>query len=239
MQWRGRCTAGTALAGRVPDWCPADRIEMDLEDKVRKIAGVSGMVAVLVLAGCSNSERLADDALQKDLALAFTSTPIDLQKPAGAAQVVSSIERTAPPVRRAAPSQRLAKHAPAPRSTPAPVEVVSAAAAEPEPAPVRIAEAPAQGTIVAGPRPQPVESSGGAGPMVDVYGGNGGVGIGVVLRGGRAGVDHCDPRTDGRRDRGDRGGYIAINNRIPIVGTFPGSGRVATSVPSAGGRRRF
>ncbi|MGK2963709.1 MAG: hypothetical protein ACSLFK_16435, partial [Gemmatimonadaceae bacterium] len=196
---------------------------------MRKIVRVGGVAVALVVAACSGSEKLVDDSFEKDLEMAFTSSPIDLQKPAEAAQVVSSIERTAPPVRRTAPSQRVVKHAPAPRSTPAPVEVAVDVAAEPEPAPVVIAQAPVDGIIVAGPRPQPVES-GGAGPMIDVYGGDG-IGIGVVLRGGRAGIDHCDPRTDRRRGRGDQGVYIAINNRIPIVGTFPGSGRVTASVP--------
>lgn len=205
---------------------------------MRKIVRVGGVAVALVIAACSGSDQLVDDAFEKDLEMAFASSPIDLQKPAGAAQVVSSIERTAPPVRRTAPSQRVPRHTPAPRSAPAPVEVAVAVAAEPEPAPIVIAEAPVEGIIVAGPRPQPVEP-GGAGPRVDVYGGDGGVVIGVVLRGGRAAIDHCDPRTDGRRGRGDNGGYIAINNRIPIVGTFPGSGRVTASVPRMGGRSRF
>lgn len=238
MQRLGRCTAGTVIAGRVPVRHPVDRIEMALEEQVRKIVRVSGVAVALVVAACGGSEKVVDDSFEKDLEMAFTSSPIDLQKPAGAAQVVSSIERTTPPVKRTAPSQRAVKHAPAPRNTPAPVAVAVAAAAEPEPAPVVIAQAPPEGIIVGGRRPQPVES-GGAGPMIDVYGGDGVVGIGVVLRGGRAGIDHCDPRTDGRRGRGDQGGYIAINNRIPIVGTFPGSGRVTASVPRAGGRSRF
>ncbi|MGI9044571.1 MAG: hypothetical protein ACR2GK_10675 [Gemmatimonadaceae bacterium] len=205
---------------------------------MRKIVRAGGVAVALVIAACSGSEKLVDDAFEKDLEMAFASSPIDLQKSAGAAQVVSSIERTAPPERRTAPSQRVPRHTPAPRSAPAPVEVAVAVAAEPEPAPIVIAEAPAEGIIVAGPRPQPVES-GGAGPRVDVYGGDGRVVIGVVLRGGRTGIDHCDPRTDGRRGRGDNGGYIAINNRIPIVGTFPGSGRMTASGPRTGGRGRF
>lgn len=204
---------------------------------MRKVMRVGGVAVALAVAACSGPGKLADESFEKDLEMAFTSKPIDLQEPAGAAQVVSSIERTTPPVRRAAPSQRAPRNVPAPQSTPAPVEVTAAVAAEPEPAPVIIAEAPPEGIIVGGRRPEPVES-GGSGPMVDVYGGDGVVGIGVVLRGGRAGIDHCDPRTDRRRGR-DQGGYTAVNNRIPIVGTFPGSGRVATSVPRAGGRNRF
>lgn len=238
MQRRTRCTAGTVIAGRVPDGHPVDRIEIALEEQVRKLVRVGSVAVALVIAACGSSEKIVDDSFEKDLEMAFSSTPIDLQKPAEAAQVVSSIERTAPPVRRSAPSQRAVRHTPAPRSSPAPVEVVVEVAAEPEPAPVVIAQAPDDGIIVAGPRPQPVES-GGSGPMIDVYGGDGAVGIGVVLRGGRAGIDHCDPRDRRRRGRDDQGGYIAINNRIPIVGTFPGSGRVTASVPRTGGRTRF
>ena len=42
----------------------------------------------------------------------------------------------------------------------------------------------------------------------------------VVIRGGMGGVDHCDPRTDGRRG----GGYPSIpTSRMPVIN---GGGRV-------------
>jgi hypothetical protein len=60
----------------------------------------------------------------------------------------------------------------------------------------------------------------------------------VVLRGGGVDGDNCDPRTEGGRGRVP----VSINNRIPVIGTFPGSGRVGGAIGGGyprGGRGRF
>ena len=216
---------------------------------MRTIVRLAGVTGVLLVAACSGKDQVADDEFRKDLELASTASPITLQNSQARAQVVSAIERTTPPApRRAAPSQRVAKHTPAPRSRPAPVEVEEADVSEElEPMPVEIAEAPVEAAPLPSSRPQPVASSGGGtyeGEIGRNRGSSVGSIIGVVLRGGHGGIDECDPRTDGRR--GGRGS-ISINNRIPVIGTFPagriqgtfpGSGRLAASLPR-GGRVRF
>jgi hypothetical protein len=211
------------------------------EDKVRKFVGVAGVSVALLAAACTGTEQSVDEGLKKDLELASTASPITLASSPNAAQVVSAIERTAPAPRRIAPSQRAVRHTPAPSPVQAPVEVEAADVSdEVEPAPVEIAEVPEEVAPVPSARPRPVESPGTGGGYGDIGGGRGesvGTIIGVVLRGGHAGVDDCDPRVDGRRGRG---GHIAINNRIPVVGTFPGSGRLSSAIPrSGGGRVRF
>lgn len=179
--------------------------------------------------------------LKKDLEMASRSDAISLPTSQPAAQVVSAIERTTPPApRRMAPSQRVAKHRAAPRGTPAPVEVeqadvsedVQQTLVEPSPAPVEVAPLPS-------PRPRPVASSGAGSGDGSIGRGRGdqGIGIGtiigVILRGGVVDGDQCDPRTDGRRG----GIHTAVNNRIPVIGTFPGSGRIGGGLPR--GRTRF
>jgi hypothetical protein len=215
-----------------------------MEKNMRTFVRLAGVTGALALAACSGKDKVSDD-LMKDLERASVASEITLPQSQTATQVVSSIERTTPPApRRVAQSQRVAKHKPAPTREPAPVEVeqadvsteVESAPVEPTPAPV--AEAP-----LPSPRPRPVATTGGG-----AGDGNGGVGrgdvgigigtvIGVVLRGGIVDGDDCDPRSDGRR----RGG-ISINNRIPVIGTFPGSGRIGggigASIPS-GRRGRF
>ena len=211
------------------------------EDKVRKFVGVAGVSVALLAAACSGPGQSVDEGLRKDLELASTASPITLASSPKGAQVVSAIERTAPAPRRIAPSQRAVRHTPAPSPVQAPVEVEAADVSdEVEPAPVEVAEVPQEVAPVPSARPRPVESPGAGGGYGDIGGGRGdGIGtiIGVVLRGGHAGVDDCDPRVDGRRGRG---GHIAINNRIPVIGTFPGSGRLSSAIPrSGGGRVRF
>ena len=227
----------------------------ELEETVRTFVGAAGIAGALFIAACSGSESVVDDSFIKDLELARAASPITLQASPTGAQVVSAIERTAPAQRRIAPSQRAVKHTPAPRRTPAPVEIEQpgSAVAEVEAEPVVVAEAPAEAPAdvpqIPSARPQPVPSTGTGGGGYgdgDIGRGRGdGVGtiIAVVLRGGHAGIDDCDPRVDGRR----RGGSIAINNRIPVVGTFPagriqgtfpGTGRMTASLPRSG-RVRF
>lgn len=213
---------------------------------MRTFVRLAGAAGALALAACSGSDKVSDDFM-KDLERASTASEISLPAAQPAIQVVSSIERTTPPApRRVAQSQRVAKHKPAPTREPAPVEVeqadvsteVESAPVEPSPAPV--AEAP-----LPSPRPRPVATTGGgAGEGQMGAGGRGdGIGIGtvigVVLRGGVvSGDDDCDPRSERRRGRGTT---IAVNNRIPIIGTFPGSGRIASGAMNipVGGRRRF
>lgn len=214
---------------------------------MRTIVKLAGITGALMVAACSGKGTAVSDDFKKDLELASASSPITLAASQPAAQVVSSIERTAPPApRRVAQSQRVVKHRPAPRATPAPVEVEQADVSEAvEPAPVEVSPVPAQPAPLPSPRPQPVASSGGIGE--EPRGGGAGaeaIGtiIGVVLRGGSGGIDECDPRTDGRRGRVN----TAINNRIPVIGTFPGriqgtfpgSGRLGATLPNSG-RVRF
>lgn len=244
MQRRTRCTAAPIVASRVPG---RRRLIASLkypEDKVRKFVGVAGVSVALLAAACTGTEQSVDEGLRKDLELASTASPITLaSSPATGAQVVSAIERTAPAPKRMARSQRAVRHTPAPSPVQAPVEVEAADVSEEvEPAPVEIAEVPEEVAPVPSARPRPVESPGAGGGYGDIGGGRGdGIGtiIGVVLRGGHAGVDDCDPRVDGRRGRG---GHIAINNRIPVVGTFP-AGRIQGTFPGSGriasGRVRF
>lgn len=199
---------------------------------------------VLVVAACSGSDGTVDDSLRRDLELAATETPITLANAESGAEVVSAIERTAPAPRRPAPSRRAVKYTPAPRAEPAPVEVEQAAVSEElEAGRVDIIEVPVEVATLPSPRPQPVTPSGVGDVSSDGGGGSIGDVIGVVLRGGRVGIDKCE-----RHDGGDRRGTIAINNRIPVVGTFPGriqgtfpgSGRIQASLPRSGrGRTRF
>lgn len=200
---------------------------------MRKIVSLAGIAGALALAACSGKSSSTSDDFKKDLERASTASEITLPSGQPAQQVVSSIERTTPPApRRVAQSQRVAKHKPAPTRTPAPVEAeqadvsseVETAPAEPAPQPVEQATLPSQ-------RPQPVASTGTGGGDGSMGRGRGDIGtgigtvIGVILRGGVVDGDDCDPRSEGR----GRGG-IAINNRIPVIGTFPGSGRIGGAV---------
>lgn len=209
-----------------------------------KLTGIAGALAVAACSGKTGS----NDEFKKDLERASTASEIALPATQTATQVVSSIERTTPPApRRVAQSQRVAKHKPAPTNTPAPVEVERAERSdEIEVVPTDPSPAPVQQATLPSPRPQPVASTGGGMGDGEIGGGRGDIGtgigtaIGVVLRGGIVYGDDCDPRGDGR-SRG-RGATIAVNNRIPIVGTFPGSGRIAEGVlnsPASGGLGRI
>ena len=208
---------------------------------MRTFIKLTGIASVLAVAACSGKTG-SNDEFQKDLERAATASDIALPSAQPATQVVSSIERTTPPApRRIARSQRVAKRKPAPANTPAPVEVeqatrsdeIQVAATEPAPAPVQQATLPT-------PRPQPVSSSGGDYGDGGIGRGRGNIGtgigtvIGVVLRGAVVDGDDCDPRSEDRRRRGrgativiNNPGTISVNNRIPITGTFPGSGRIA------------
>ena len=215
---------------------------------MRTIVKLAGIAAAFVLAACNGADSAMNADLKKDLERASTASEITLPTSQPASQVVSAIERTTPPaLRRVAQSQRVPKHRAAPRALPAPVQTETPdVSSEVAPQPVVTSPTPTEVAPLPSPRPQPVASSGiGAGDGRAGSGrGDQGIGIGtiigVVLRGGVVDGDDCDPRTDGRR-----GGVTAVNNRIPVIGTFPGSGRIGTAatiggmVFGGGGRRRF
>jgi hypothetical protein len=202
---------------------------------------LAGAGAVLLAACGSDKKAAMNDDLKNDLALASSSDGIDLanSSPNAGTQVISAIERTAPPTRQPAPSTRVRHHKAAPKAPPQVVKTTApATVAQTEPqsvAPEPVANDP---TPVS-PRPQPVAvsypsgpSSGGEDGRVSSGGSSAGAIIGTILgaviRGGVVGgVDNCDPRTDGRRGRGG----IQINNRLPfpIGGGMGGMGGVSRS----------
>lgn len=195
---------------------------------MRKLVGMAGIAGLLVAAACNSKDAVMSDDLKKDLDAASTSNSINLATPQTPAnQVVSAIERTTPPApRTVASSQRVAKHKAAPKGVPAPVRVREAdVSTDVEAQPVEVAPAPVDPAPLPSPRPQPVASTGGGDREGRAGGGGSSIGsvlggiFTVVIRGGGVDGDQCDPRTDGR------GGNTAINNRLPVIGTFPG-GRV-------------
>src|ERR1700694_6301133 len=81
---------------------------------------LAGAGAVL-LAACSGDKKVAmNDDLKNDLALASSSDGITLanSSPNAGQQVISAIERTAPPARTQAPSTRVRRHKDAPEDPP-------------------------------------------------------------------------------------------------------------------------
>jgi hypothetical protein len=184
---------------------------------------LAGAGAVL-LAACGSDKKVAmNDDLKNDLALASSSDGITLANSSSnsGTQVVSAIEQTTPPARKAAPSTTVRRHKPAPKSPPHVVKTEAPAqVAQIEPQPV--APAPvANDPMPVSPRPQPVQVSYPSGPS---SGDDGSVSrgstagavigsiLGAVIRGGivMGDGDNCDPRTEGR-------GARLPNNRIPIV----------------------
>ena len=200
---------------------------------------LAGAGAVL-LAACSGDKKTSmDDDLKKSLELASSSDGITLanSSPNAGQQIVSAIEQTAPPTKQQAPSSKVRRHKPAPKSPP---QVVATRA----PATVvhneeqTVAQAPVADPTPVSPRPQPVGVSYPSGPSSGgddgrVSSGGSGVGavlgtiLGAVIRGGVVGgdVDNCDPRTDGRHGRVI---YPNGSNRIPVYlpGRMGGTSRV-------------
>lgn len=218
-------------------------MKREMEDQVRKLVSLATIAGLLVAAACNSKDAVMSDDLKKDLDAASASNTIDLatSHQAPGSQVVSAIERVTPPApRQIASSQRAVKHRAAPKGLPAPVEVQKAdVSTEVESQPVEVAPAPVDPAPLPSPRPQPVATTTGGG---DREGRAGGSGIGnilggiftVVIRGGGVDGDNCDPRTEGRP-----GGHTAVNNRIPVIGTFPGGG-MGGGFPGGGrGRGRF
>ena len=209
---------------------------------MRKLVSLAGIAGLLAVAACNSKNAVMSDELKKDLEVASTTNAINLaSQQAPGSQVVSAIERTTPPApKRIASSQRVAKHKAAPKGIAAPVAVQKAdVSTEVESQPVEVAPAPVEPATLPSPRPQPVASTTGSGRDEGRGGGSnigavlGGI-FGAVIRGGGVDGDNCDPRTEGGRGRVP----VSINNRIPIVGTFPGSGRIGGGgMPR--GRTRF
>jgi outer membrane biosynthesis protein TonB len=196
---------------------------------------LAGAGAVL-LAACSGDKKASlNDDLKNDLALASSSDGITLanSSPNTGQQVISAIERTTPPARKAAPSTTVRKHKPAPKSPPHVVKTVAPAmVAETEPQPVAPTPVANDPTPVS-PRPQPVAVSYPSGASSGGNSGSAGGGssagsvfgsiLGAVIRGGIVigDGDDCDPRTDNR----------------PLPNRIPGRGRVGggVSMPRTGG----
>jgi hypothetical protein len=196
-----------------------------------------------LLAACSGGDKKVaiNDDLKNDLALASSSDGITLANasPNSGQQVISAIERTAPPARQAAPSARAKKHKPAPKSPPqvvktkAPATVAQTEEQSVSPEPVANDPTPVS------PRPQPVAvsypsgpSSGGDNGSVSRGSGAGSVIgsiLGAVIRGGIVvgDGDDCDPRTDGR--------HTAVNTHIPFPyprAGYPAPSRIPGRAPS-------
>lgn len=203
---------------------------------------LAGVGAVL-LAACSGDKKVAmNDDLKNDLALASSSDGITLanSSPDAGQQVISAIERTAPPTRQPAASTRIRRHKAAPKAPPQ-VARTTAPATVAEAEPQSVAPQPvANDPTPVSPRPKPVAVSYPSGPSSGGDDGSVSHGssagavlgtiLGVVIRGGIVtDGDACDPRTDGRGR-----GRTSVNNRIP----FPigiGTGRVITGRVNSGG----
>jgi hypothetical protein len=202
---------------------------------------LAGASAVLLAACSSDKKTSMDDDLKKSLELASSSDGIDLANASNAStQVVSAIERTTPPTKQQAPSTKVRRHKPAPKSPPQVVQA-RARATVMQNEQQTVAQAPvANDPSPVSPRPQPVavsypsgSSSGGDDGRVSSGSGAGvvlGTILGAVIRGGVVGdVDNCDPRS---------GRHGAVNRQIPIIiggrmgtGGILRSGGISNSVP--------
>ena len=198
---------------------------------------LAGAGAVLLAACSSDKKTSMDDDLKKSLELASSSDGITLanSSPNAGQQIVSAIERTAPPTKQAAPSNRVRHHKPAPKSPPQVVQTRAPATVS-QPEEQTVAQAPvANDPSPVSPRPQPVpvsypSGSSSGGDDGRVSSGGSGVGavlgtiLGAVIRGGVVGDgDNCDPRTDGRHGR------TYPNHQIPPIvfgGRMGGTSRV-------------
>jgi hypothetical protein len=191
---------------------------------------LAGAGAVL-LAACSGDKKAAmNDDLQKDLELASSNDGITLANSGTAGtQIVSAIERTAPPTRQQTPSTKVRRHKAAPKSPPQVVRTEAPATVAQNDQQSVAPEPVANDPTPVSPRPQPVAvsypsgpSSGGDDGRVSTGSSAGailGTILGAVIRGGVVGDgDQCDPRTDGRGRRGP----IAINTRLPLPGRMGG-----------------
>jgi hypothetical protein len=202
---------------------------------------LAGAGAVL-LAACSGDKKASiNDDLRKDLELASSSDGITLanSSPTAGQQVVSAIEQTAPLSRQQAPSAKVRRHKPAPKSPPQ-VARAKAPATVVQSEPQSVASAPAaDDPSPVSPRPQPVAVSYPSGPSSGGDDGRVGSGgstagailgtiLGAVIRGGVVGDgDSCDPRTDGR--------HTSVNHQIPFPVPGRSGGRISRSGVTIGG----
>src|SRR3954470_1867996 len=192
------------------------------------LAGAS----VVLLAACSGEKKTSmDDDLKKSLELASSSDGITLanSSPDAGQQIVSAIERTTPPAKQQAPSNKVRRHKAAPKSPPQVVETQTLATVN-EPEVQTVAQAPvADDPTPVSPRPRPTSvsypstsSSGGDDGRVRSGGSSAGAILGTILgaviRGGVVDGDNCDPRTEGRN--------TLPNNRIPVIYGRTGMGGV-------------
>lgn len=210
---------------------------------MRKTSLLFAGAGVVLLAACSGDKKSAiNDDLKEALELASSTDGITLANSAGNMdmQVVSAIERTAPPARRQTPSTRVRRHRAAPKAPPRVVQTEALASISETEMQSVAPEPVANDPTPVSPRPQPVAVSYPSGPS---SGGDDGrvsdgstagvvIGsiLGAVIRGGTVGgggIDRCDPRTDGRRS----GTRISINQRMP----FPVSGRIGGISRSSAG----
>ena len=221
------------------------------------LLSASAMAAVVGIAACRNSP--ANDAramtadLERDLALA-TAPRVNRSAvvsaieggPTGAPSGTEHGKRAPVAVRKRTPQpspspveQEVAGLSEA-AEIPAPVLTVAVSQNAPAPTPTTepVAVVPDHDPITDNrPASGPNAGNGdagndGAGNGSDGRRGRGtGIGtvIGVIIRGGAGGVDHCDPRTDGRRPRGGSG----------IPGGMGGIGGVIIPIVMGGGNARM
>lgn len=200
-----------------------------------KVVVASGAI---LSSGCGDSSKISAD-LRNDLALASVSSDLELASRAtDQTRVVGAVERTTPPSRALASSDR----APRPRRSPTPQVVADvqeeseiveepemAAVDEPMPDPLEEDEPV---VVAASTRPRAIEpSSGGSGPAPRStdWGTIIGIAGAVVIRGGGVGEDRCIPPSSGR----GRTIPILVNDRYPPRGR--GTGRMTTGGRMGGG----
>lgn len=200
--------------------------------------------AAVLVAACGRGGEMSED-LKKDLAMVTAGGDLELaSRSTDQATVVGMAERTSPPRQAVAPSQRAKR----PRRAPEPPQVLvenqeemapepepeQVAQNQPDPEPSPVEEAPAEEVISV--RPQPIEASNPAGGRIGT--GNRGIDLGTiigifgaaVIRGGAVGEDRCIPPTTRRNP-------MAINERFPIQGTYPGRVTGRTRPVATGGRQ--
>lgn len=208
---------------------------------MRKTTLLFAGAGVVLLAACSGDKKSAmNDDLKEALELASSTDGITLANSAGNMdmQVVSAIERTAPPARRQTPSTRVRRHRAAPKAPPQVVQTEALASISETEMQSVAPEPVANDPTPVSPRPQPVAVSYPSGPS---SGGDDGrvsdgsttgvvIGsiLGAVIRGGAiGGIDRCPPPRNGRGSAG----RVSINNRMP----FPVSGRIGGISRSSAG----
>src|SRR3954463_3095257 len=217
--YRSNVSGGVIRTSSKSSYFPVVGKEFFMRKNYLLLAGAS----VVLLAACSGEKKTSmDDDLKKSLELASSSDGITLanSSPDAGQQIVSAIERTTPPAKQQAPSNKVRRHKAAPKSPPQVVQTEAPATVN-EPEVQTVAQAPvADDPTPVSPRPQPASvsypstsSSGGDDGRVRSGGSSAGAILGTILgaviRGGVVDGDNCDPRTEGRN--------TLPNNRIPVI----------------------